>query len=237
MCPSDLPLRESSPSLAFANTRFRQHELDRKSPRPKPGAEHISLFLRVYCTFAVTDAFAFNVSVQVLALLPPLEHAPLQMASRPLLMLSVTAVPGANCIDPVLPVATLRPAGFEITRSPLRPPAVTANDMLVGATAGLSVRVAERVTPPPETEIVTCVCVVTGVVFTKTPPVVLPAGISTELETPAAAGLLLLTWKIWSVAEGVAMVTVANEPAEPVTEAGLSAMDAGWPCGVIISGD
>ena len=78
----------------------------------------------VYCTFAVTDAFAFNVSVQILALLPPLEHAPLQIASRPLITLSVTAVPGANCADPVLPVATLRPAGFERMRSPLRPPAV-----------------------------------------------------------------------------------------------------------------
>ena len=138
---------------------------------------------------------------------------------------------------PVLPVGTLKPAGFEMTRSPLRPPAVTANDMVVGATIGFSVKVAERVTPPPETEIVTSVCAVTGVVFTKTPPVVLPAGIRTEIETPATAGLLLLTWKIWSVEEGAAMVTVANEPADPLTDAGLRAMDAGWPCGVIVSGD
>jgi len=96
---------------------------------------------------------------------------------------------------------------------------------------------AERVTPPPETEIVTCVCVLTGVVLMKTPPFVFPAGIRTELETPATAGLLLLTWKIWSVADGVAVLTVANEPADPVTEAGLSEMLAGWPCGVIVSGD
>jgi hypothetical protein len=68
------------------------------------------------------------------------------------------------------------------------------------------------------------------------PPVVLPAEIMTEPGTPAAAGLLLLTWKIWSFADGAAMVTVANEPADPLTEAGLSAMDAGWPCGVIVSG-
>lgn len=193
--------------------------------------------MRSYCTFAVTDELVFNVSVQLLVLAPPLEQAPPQIATRPLATLSVTTVPGASCVLPVLPVATLRPAGFDVTRSPLRPPAVTASDIVVGAASGFNVRVAERVTPPPETEIVTCVWVVTGVVFTKTPPVVLPAGISTELETPAAAGLLLLTWKIWSVAEGVAMVTVANEPADPVTEAGLSAMDAGWPCGVIISGD
>jgi hypothetical protein len=156
-----------------------------------------AFFLRaIYCTFAVTDEFAFNVSVQVLVLAPPLEHAPPQMASRPLATLSVTAVPGASCADPVLPVATLKPVGFDTTRSPLRPPAVTASDMVLEATTGFSVKVAERVTPPPETEIVTSVCVLTCAVLIVIPPCVLPAGIRTEFETPAAAGLLLLTWKI-----------------------------------------
>jgi len=195
------------------------------------------LFVRCYCTFAVTDEFAFTVSVQLLVLAPLLEQAPPQMASRPLATLSVTTVPGATCVLPVLPVATFRPAGFDITCSPLRPPAVTASDLVVGATTGFRVRVAERVTPPPETEIVTSVCALTGVVLMLIPPVVFPAGTRTELETPATAGLLLLTWKIWSVEEGAAMVTVANEPADPLTDAGLREMDAGWPCGVIVSGD
>ncbi len=193
--------------------------------------------VRCYCTFAVIDEFAFTVSVQLLALAPPLEQAPPQIASRPLATLRVTTLPGATCVLPVVPVAIFKPAGFDTTCSPLRPPAVTASDMVVGATTGFRVRVAERVTPPPETEIVTTVCVLTGVVLIWTPPWVLPAGISTELETPATAGLLLLTWKIWSVAEGAAMVTVANEPADPLTDAGLRAMDAGWPCGVIVRGD
>jgi hypothetical protein len=193
--------------------------------------------VRSYCTFAVTDEFAFTVSVQLLALAPLLEQAPPQIASRPLATLSVTTVPGASCVLAVLPVATLKPTGFETNRSPLRPPAVTASDLVVGATIGFSVKVADRVTPPPETEIVTAVCVLTGAVLMETPPVVLPAGIRTELETPATAGLLLLTWKIWSVAEGDAMVTVANDPADPLTDAGLNAMDAGCPCGVIVSGD
>lgn len=126
--------------------------------------------MRSYCTFAVTDEFAFNVSVQVLVFAPPLEHAPPQMASRPLATLSVTAVPGANCADPVLPVATLKPVGFETIRSPLRPPAVIASDLVVGAAAGFSVKVAERVTPPPETEIVTRVCVLTCAVLIVIPP-------------------------------------------------------------------
>ena len=195
------------------------------------------MFVRSYCTFAVTDEFAFNVSVQVLVLLPPLEHAPLQMASRPLATLSVTAVPGANCAEPVLPVATLRPVGFDTTRSPLRPPALTASEIVFGATTGFIVRVAERVTPPPETEMVASVCTLTAAVLIEKPPVVLPAGIVTELAVSEADGLLLLIWKIWSVAAGAAMVTVAKELVIPLTEAGLSAMDAGWPCGVIVSGD
>jgi hypothetical protein len=195
------------------------------------------LLRATYCTFAVTDEFAFNVSVQVLVLAPPLEHAPPQMASRPLATLSVTTVPGANCVLPVLPVGTLKPAGFEMTRSPLRPPAVTASDMVVGVTTGFSVKVADRVTPPPETEMVASVCVLTGAVLTKKPPVVPPAGIITEFEVNDADALLLLIWKIWSVAEAVAIVTVANVPADPLTDAGLNAMDAGWPCGVIVRGD
>jgi hypothetical protein len=128
---------------------------------------------------------------------------------------------------PVLPVATLRPVGFETTRSPLRPPAVTASDIVVGATAGFSVKVAERVTPPPETDIVTSVCVLTAAVLMKNPPVVLPAGIVTEFAVSDAAALLLLIWKIWSVAAGAAMVTVAKVLLIPLTEAGPSAIDAG----------
>lgn len=193
--------------------------------------------VRSYCTFAVTDEFAFNVSVQVLVFAPPLEHAPLQMASRPLVMLSVTAVPGANCAEPVVPVATLRPVGFETTCSPLRPPALTDSEIVLGATTGFSVKVAERVTPPPETEIVANVCVLTAAVLMKKPPVVLPAGIVTEFAVSDAAALLLLIWRIWSVAEGAAMVTVAKVLLIPLTEAGLSEIEAGWPCGVIVSGD
>jgi len=56
---------------------------------------------------------------------PPLEQAPDQTASRPLATLRVTLVPPANDADPVLPTLTLIPDGLEVTRSPLRPDAVT----------------------------------------------------------------------------------------------------------------
>jgi hypothetical protein len=52
------------------------------------------------------------------------------------------------------------------------------------------------VTPPPETEIVTTVCVLTGLVKMLKPPVVEPAGIVTKLGTEATAGLLLVTCKV-----------------------------------------
>jgi hypothetical protein len=77
---------------------------------------------------AVTAAFAFNVNVQVFVLFPPLEHAPDQMTSRSFVALSVIVVPVANDADPLLPTATLMPAGLDVTRSPLRPVAVTVSD-------------------------------------------------------------------------------------------------------------
>lgn len=49
------------------------------------------------------------------------------MASRPFVTLSVIAVPVANDADPVLPTATLTPAGLDVIRSPLRPVAVTVS--------------------------------------------------------------------------------------------------------------
>ena len=88
------------------------------------------------------------VNTQVLALLPPLEHAPDQIASRPLAALSVIAVFVANLADPLLPTVTLTPAGLDVTVSPLRPVAVTVNVTFVpGGLIGLTASAAVRVTP------------------------------------------------------------------------------------------
>lgn len=73
----------------------------------------------------MTLAAPAGVNVQVFLLLPPLEQAPDQTTSRPLVALSVSVVPAANDAEPVLPTVTLMPGGFETTRSPLRPVAVT----------------------------------------------------------------------------------------------------------------
>ena len=81
-----------------------------------------------HCTLAVTEALALTLNVQDLVLLPPLEHAPDQIASRPFDTLNVIEVPVANDAEPVLPTATLMPVGVDTTRSPLRPVAVRVND-------------------------------------------------------------------------------------------------------------
>ena len=74
---------------------------------------------------ALTEAAPVTVKVHVFTLLPPLEQAPDQIASRPLDTVSVIEMPVANVAEPVLPTATLIPAGFEVTRSPALPVAVT----------------------------------------------------------------------------------------------------------------
>ena len=66
-------------------------------------------------------------NVHVFVLLPPLEHAPDQITSRSLVALSVIDVPVLNDADPVLPTATLMPAGLDVTRSPPLPVAVTVS--------------------------------------------------------------------------------------------------------------
>ncbi len=66
-----------------------------------------------------------TVKVHVFTLLPPLEQAPDQIAPRPFVTLSVIDVPVVNVAEPVLPTATLMPAGLEVTRSPALPVAVT----------------------------------------------------------------------------------------------------------------
>ena len=61
----------------------------------------------------------------------------------------------------------------------------------VDTPVGKTVSVVDRVTPAPDTEIVTVVVVVTGEVFTKKPPANANCGTWTLFGTLATAGLLL----------------------------------------------
>jgi hypothetical protein len=128
-------------SFTLLSSRIPQHEPRSEIEKRERRAS--------YCTFALTDALAFRVNVHVLRLFPPLEHAPDQMASRPLLTLRVIDVPVLNDADPVLPTFTLMPAGLDVMRSPLRPLAVTVSVAGVGgAPCGPTVSVVVRDVPP-----------------------------------------------------------------------------------------
>jgi hypothetical protein len=106
-----------------------------------------------YWTLALTDALAVIVNVHVLSLFPPLEHAPDQIASRPVDTLSVICVPAANDETPVLPTGTLMPAGLDVIREPLRPDAVTVSATIVpgggGDACGVKLRTADQAPAVP----------------------------------------------------------------------------------------
>jgi len=173
-----------------------------------------------HCTLAVTEALALKVNVQDLVLLPPLEHVPDQIASRPFDTLNVIAVPVANGAEPVLPTATLTPAGLDTTRSPLRPVAVTVSD--ADCDGGVTVKPAVRVAPPPVPVMVTGVDVVTDEVLTANVARLLPDGIVTDAGTVAVPGALLDNVTT-SPPAGAALVKVAVpcDAAPPTTLDGL----------------
>jgi hypothetical protein len=187
---------------------------------------------------AVTAAFPFSVNVHVLVLFPPLEQAPDQIASRPFDTLSVIDVPVLNTADPVLPTGTLIPTGLDVTRSPLRPAAVTDNAAVVGCPAGFTVSVVVRVTPLYTAEIVTGVAPATADVVAVNVALVAPAATVTLAGTVPAA-VLLLESDARAPPAGAAdvSVTVPVDELPPTTLDGLRATDdsagaAGADCGV-----
>lgn len=188
----------------------------------------------------MTAASAVGVKRQVFVLLPPLEQAPDQMASRPFVTLSVIVVPFAKEALAVLPTATLIPVGLDVTRSPPRPVAVTVSINVPlgggggGDDCGVTVNVAARLAPPNVAVIVNAVEVVTGFVVTVKLALVAPAATVTLAGTLAAA-VLLLKSVIDTPPDGAAPLRVTLPCAEfpPTTEAGLSvsAESAGVPGG------
>jgi hypothetical protein len=176
-----------------------------------------------YCTFALTVAVAFNVNVHVLVLLPPLEQAPDQIASRPFETLSVMAVPAANDADPLLPTLTLMPVGLEVTRSPLRPVAFTVSVTVPVCACGVTVSVVVRVTPPALAVMVTGVDVVTVDVAIGKVAVMAPCATVTFACTVAAVLLSLSVTANPPAGAAAVKVTVPWDEAPPTTDEGLTA--------------
>src|SRR5207245_4863365 len=103
-------------------SRCSQHRTGGRMASAPPGLPFRAARRRgAYWTFAVSEASAFKVKVQVGVLFAPLLHTPDQSTDRPLVTLSVMLVPGAKGAERVVPTGTLRPAGVERTVSPARP--------------------------------------------------------------------------------------------------------------------
>jgi hypothetical protein len=104
-----------------------------------------------------------------------------------------------------------------------------------GVPGGFTVSTADSVTPAPDTEMVTSVGALTSAVEMLNPALVVPAGTVTKLLILATAGLLLAIDSDTAEVGAEARVTVANEPAVPVTVVGLSVSDWGGCWGVSVS--
>jgi hypothetical protein len=112
------------------------------------------------------------------------------MASRPLVTCRVIDVPAANVAAPVVPTLTLIPDGVDVTRSPLRPLALTVN--VADCTDGLTVSVVVRVLLAYNAEIVTAVGAITEAVVAVKFALVAPAA-TTMLAGIVTAGLPLVS--------------------------------------------
>jgi len=168
---------------------------------------------------AVTEALAVMVKVHVATLAPPLEHAPDHTTERLLVALSVIEVFAGNDAVPVLPTATLIPAGVELTVSPVRPVAVTVR---VAAVAGVTVSAAVRVTPPALAVIVADVDAVTVLVVIGKVAINAPAATVTFAGTVAAALLLVRATADPPAGAAAVSSTVPCEAVPPVTVVGLT---------------
>jgi len=220
-------------SCAINATRFREDIaiVTRCIPRVLlPG-------VRLHCTLAVTDASPASVNVHDFVLFPALEHAPDQIPSRPFEIVSVIDVPVVNGADPVPPTATLIPAGLEVTRSPLRPVAVTVSVAVPVAAGDATVSAAVRVTPAAVAVMVATVDAVTDVVAMAAVALVAPAATVTFAGTVAAV-LLLVSVTLNPAGAADVNVTVACADVPPGTLAGLTETadnEAGGGGGVTVS--
>jgi hypothetical protein len=107
-----------------------------------------------------------------------------------------------------------------------------------GVPDGFTVRSANRVTPPPVTQILTTVVVATDAGRICTKPLVLPPGTWTPLDRYGrTAALLLVTLRYWSKGAVAAIVTVpSDDPCPPTTVAGKIVNAVGAGPGVIVTG-
>src|SRR5215216_5017499 len=112
---------------------------------------------------------------------------------------------------------------------------LSVSALAVGPTAtGPRVSVADNVTPPPDTEIVTSVFVLTGEVPMLNPPAAANWGTVAEFGIVTRSGREVESEKVTSASLGSAAVTRPNDPDEPEVVAGSSVIEVGAGCGVSV---
>jgi hypothetical protein len=176
---------------------------------------------------AVVEMETADVEIANVALVAPAAIVTLAgaLAAEVLLLDTVTSAPleGAALTSVTVPTDPAPP----FTEDGARVSVETAT-----CATGVTVSTADTVFPPPETEIVTGVATVTGLVEILNPPVVEPFGMVTVAGTMVAtAGLLTATCSVSSPGENVPIRMVAKEVPEPPTVVvGLSEIETGG-CG------
>ena len=180
---------------------------------------------------------ALALKVQLVRLLPLLEHAPDQIALRPFETLSVIELPAGNEAVALLPTGTLMPAGLDVIRSPLRPLALTVRAMACAWVCGEICSVALRVTPAALPVMVAVVEALTVPVAMAKVALVVPWATNTLAGTDAAAWLLVSVTTAPPFGAAAERVAVPCTVLPPTTLDGLSAMAdstgaAGMLCGV-----
>ena len=138
--------------------------------------------------------------------------------------------PTLNDADPLLPVATLIPAGLDVTRTPLRPVALTVSAAVCGGGGGgggggadpdVTVSVVVFVIALSVAESVTGVDPVTLLVAMSNTAVWEPEGTVTLAGTDATPGLLLDRLTVVAVDAAIARTTTPCAAVPPVTLDGL----------------
>jgi hypothetical protein len=202
------------------------HGTVRVSPRAR-GARALTGDGRPYCTFTLTAADEATVNAHVFTFWPAEEQTPEKIASRPPPTVSVTRVPVANDALPEPPVTTERPAGLELTVTPLRPDAdrviVAVSGGGGGGAAVVTVSVADRVMASRVPEIVTAVDAVTLVVVIVNTTEVAPGATVTNCGTPAAGSLLAIATVVPPAGAAAVSTTTPCVVEPPVTLLGLTA--------------
>jgi hypothetical protein len=170
------------------------------------------------------DAVTEDVAMAKVALVAPAGTVTLAgtLPAAELLLLRVTSAPPATAaaVRETVPCAAEPPVtdvGFTVTA------------FRVGCTTveGVSVKIADRVTPPPVTEMVTAVVVATGVVVNGNIPTLAVPEMNADAGT-TAAGLLAVTGRLVSPVAGAVNVTVARTvPDPPIRVEGFSVIEAG----------